>query len=428
MLLELAMSEQEEMTIDERRKYLHKMWGRYRDATKDEKHQMLNDMEHVTGMHRKSIIRILNGRLSRKKRTRERGSTYGSSVMYLVRKISKALDHPCAERLKPNLAFMAKHMISHGQLKVDDVDGLRKLETISVSTLKRMLTNINKSQEKISRKRFPKRKRNTFKESFPMRRIPFDTPEPGHFEVDLVLHCDENHSGDFIHTIQMTDVATGWCEIQAVFGRSYRVMKDGFACILGNLPIPVIEIHPDNGSEFFNQHLLRFWQEKVPDLAISRSRPYHKNDNRFVEENNSSLVRAYIGHGRLDTLRHLLFLREIYGDLTCYHNFFQPVMKTTQKVYVDEIRYRRVFDQARPPLDRLAESGILADAHLERLLTIRNKVDILALRERLEINIHKLWSVRSPKNDIPVNIFDTLRKEKDIPLVTLSFEPSIPVR
>lgn len=422
------MSEQDEMTIDERRKYLHKMWGRYRDASKHEKSQMLDDIEHVTGMHRKSIIRILNGRLSRKKRARERGPTYGSSVMYLVRKISRALDHPCAERLKPNLVFMAKHMISHGQLKLEDEEALRKLETISISTLKRILANTNKSKEKISRKRFPKRKRNTFKESFPMRRIPYDIPEPGHFEVDLVLHCDENNTGEFIHTIQMTDVATGWCEIQAVFGRSYRVMKDGFACILGNLPIPVIEIHPDNGSEFFNQHLLRYWKGKVPALEISRSRPYHKNDNRFVEENNSSLVRAYIGHGRLDNLSQLFLMREIYKDLICYHNFFQPVMKTIQKNYVDEFRYRRVFDQARPPLDRLAETGVVDNAYLRQLMDLREQVDILALRTRLEINIDKLWRINTLTTAEPVNIYDTLRKEKDLTSVTLSFEPSIPVQ
>ena len=421
------MSEKDEMTIDERRKYLHKMWGRYRDASKQEKMQMLDDMEHVTGLHRKSIIRILNGRLSRKKRTRERGPTYGTNVMYVVRKLSKALDHPCAERLQPNLVFMAQHMTNHGQVCVDE-DTLRKLETISISTLKRILSNINKSKEKISRKRFPKRKRNTLKGSFPMRKIPFDTTEPGHFEVDLVLHCDENHSGEFIHTIQMTDVATGWGEIQAVFGRSYRVMEDGFQCILGNLPIPVIEIHPDNGNEFFNQHLLRFWQDKVPDLDISRSRPYHKNDNRFVEENNGSLVRAYIGHGRLDTLRHLLIMREIYEDLACYHNFFQPVMKTVQKIQVDEFCYRRVFDKARPPLDRLAETGVLDAAHIERLFKLRDQVNILTLRKRLEININALWNLKTPKNSIPVNIFETLRKEEDKPLVTFSFEPTIPVR
>jgi len=427
MLLELTMSEKDEMSIDERRKYLHKMWGRYRDASKQEKGKLLDEMEYVTGMNRKSIIRILNGRLSRKKRTRERGPTYGADVINIVREISKALDHPCAERLKPNLVYMAKHMENHDQLHMDE-ETLRKLEAISISTLKRILANVNKSKEKISRKRFPKRKRNTFKESFPMRRIPYDTPEPGHFEVDLVLHCDENHSGEYIHTIQMLDVATGWCEIQAVFGRSYRVMEDGFDCILANLPIPVIEIHPDNGNEFFNQHLLRFWQEKVPDLDISRSRPYHKNDNRFVEENNSSLVRAYIGHGRLDTLHQLLILREIYADLAIYHNFFQPVMKTVQKVYIDEFHYRRVFDCAQPPVDRLAKTGVLSNTHLENLFTLRDQVDILALRERLEININNLWSVKNSANTLPVNIFDTLRKEEEKSSVTFSFEPSIPVR
>jgi len=422
------MSETDEMTINERRKYLHKMWGRYREGHKKEKSRMLDEMELVTGLSRKSIIRILNGRLSRKKRTKERGPTYGAEVMNAVWKISSMLDHPCAERLKPNLLMMAKHLHRHGQMNID-ANLLKKLETISVSTLKRMLRNVNKSDEKIGRKRFPKRKRNSFKERYPMRRIPFDIPEPGHFEVDLVLHCDENTSGDYIHTIQMIDIATGWSEIQAVFGRSYRVMQDGFECILANLPIPVIEIHPDNGNEFFNHHLLRFWNSKVPDLFISRSRPYHKNDNRFVEENNSSLVRAYIGHGRLDTLLQLMMLRDIYQDLSCYHNFFLPVMKTVQKIQVDEMRFRRVFDQPRPPLDRLIEIGILSPAQADSLLALRDKVDILALRERLEINIYNLWNVKKTNNtDTRVNIFDTLRKDQDDPLVSLSFEPSISVR
>ncbi|MCL7413878.1 MAG: transposase family protein [ANME-2 cluster archaeon] len=421
------MSEKDEMTIDERRKYLHKMWGLYRDSSKKEKGQMLDDMEHVTGLNRKSIIRILNGRLSRKKRTNERGPTYGTDVIDAARKISQVLDHPCAERLQPNLVFMAKHLRNHGQLFLDEktLDGL---ESISISTLKRTLANINKSADKIGRKRFPKRKRNTFKEVYPMRRIPYDIPQPGHFEVDLVLHCDEDNAGEYIHTIQMIDVATGWCGIQAVFGRSYRVMRDGFERILTNLPIPVIEIHPDNGNEFFNQHLLRFWKNKIPDLDISRSRPYHKNDNRFVEENNGSLIRAYIGHGRLDTLQHLMILREIYTDLMCYHNFFQPVMKMIQKNYIDEVHYRRVFDTARPPLDRLAETNVVTKDNLEMLMYMRDQVDIVALRERLEKNITNLWHVKPKKDATSVNIFDTLRKEEDKASVTFSFEPTKPVR
>jgi hypothetical protein len=322
---------------------------------------------------------------------------------------------------------MAKHLSNHHQLVVGE-DTLEGLERISISTLKRALANTNKTADKIGQKRYPKRKRNSFRETYPMRRIPYDIPQPGHFEVDLVLHCDEDSSGGYIHTIQMTDVATGWCGIQAVFGRSYRVMKDGFEWILMNLPIPVIEIHPDNGGEFFNQHLLRFWKDALPDLYISRSRPFHKNDNRFVEENNASLIRAYIGYGRLDTLQQLMILREIYNDLMCYHNFFQPVMKTIQKNYLDEMHYRRVFDHARPPLDRLAETNAVTKHNLELLMYMRDQVDILALRERLEKNIYNLWHVKSTENANPVNIFDTLRMEEDYHSVTLSFEPTKPVQ
>lgn len=130
----------------------------------------------------------------------------------------------------------------------------------------------------------------------------------------------------------------------------------------------------------------------------------------------------YIGHGRLDTLPQLHILRDIYKNLMCYHNFFQPVMKTIRKDYIDEFHYLIVFDQAQPLLDRLAQSGVLANVHIEMLFHMRDRVDIIALRERLASNIDQLWHIRKPNNAISVNIFDTLRKDEDNPSVTLSFE------
>ena len=97
-------------------------------------------------------------------------------------------------------------------------------------------------------------------------------------------------------------------------------------------------------------------------------------------------------------------------------------MITVQKVYIDELHYHRVFDRARPPLDRLAETGVLDHIYLEMLFSIRDQVDILALCERLVTNIDHLWRVRTPKIGTPVNIFDTLRKEVDNPSVTFSFD------
>ena len=120
----------------------------------------------------------------------------------------------------------------------------------------------------------------------------------------------------------MIDVATGWSERAAVLGRSYRVMADGFQRCLARLPFPVLEIHPDNGTEFFNQHLVRFFRETVQGLQLSRSRPYHKNDNRNVEQKNATLVRAYLGYARLDSAAQTIALNHLYDQMRRYYKYY----------------------------------------------------------------------------------------------------------
>jgi len=426
MLPELTMSEKDPMTIEERRKYLYKMWERYRNANRKEKSKLLDEMETVTDMHRKAIIRILTGRLSRKKRSRERGPIYEAAVADAVRVIARSLDYPCAERLKPILGWMAKHLMKHNELYLEE-ETLKKLEGISISTLKRMLKKIGRPDQKLAYRQPPRAKRNHLRNAYPMRRIPYDIPDPGHFEIDLVVHSGEDSSGEFIHTIQMVDVNTGWSEIEAVYGRSYKAMRDGFQTILKRLPFPIREIHPDNGSEFFNQHLLRFWKQNIVHLELSRSRPYHKNDNRFVEENNHSLVRAYVGHGRLDTLEQLNILRKLYQALWLYHNFFQPVLRTREKVFSDPLHYKRVFDTAMTPFDRLRQRIDLPPQILTTLLHLREQTNPLHLRDQIDELINQLWLTHPSNNKIPINILYTLRKEADIS-VTFSFEPSITLR
>jgi len=426
MLPELTMSETDPMTIDERRKYLHKMWERYRKGDRKEKGRLLDEMELVTQMHRKALIRVLTGRLSRKRRSRERGPSYGARVADAVRIIVRSLDYPCAERLKPSLVWMAKHLTKHQAMHIE-AETLRKLDQISVSTLKRMLKKIGRPDAKLAFRKPARTQRNHLRQAYPMRRIPWDIPEPGHFEVDLVVHSGQDSSGEFIHTIQIVDVATGWSEIAAVYGRSYKVMQDGFQTILARLPFPIRELHPDNGAEFFNRHLLRFWQQEIVHLELSRSRPYHKNDNRFVEENNHSLVRAYVGHGRLDTLAQLATLRKLYQALWLYHNFFQPVMRTHAKVFSDPLHYRRIFDPAKPPFDRLCERITLPSEVLASLQRLRDQTNPIQLREQINMLIDQLWAAPTVQRKSSVNVLYTLRKETDPP-VTFSFEPSIPVR
>lgn len=154
------MSEKDPMTIDERRKDIHKMWGRYRDASRKEKRLLLDEMMLVTGMHRKSLIRIIKGRLSCQKRETQRGTIYGAAVADAVRVIARSLDYPCAERLKPNLVWLAKHLVEHKELVIK-AETFEKLEQISISTLKRLLKRIGRSEEKIADRKPSPGKRNS---------------------------------------------------------------------------------------------------------------------------------------------------------------------------------------------------------------------------------------------------------------------------
>jgi len=426
MLPELTMSETDPMTISERRKYLHKMWERYHKASRCEKGRLLDEMEQITGMHRKALIRVLTGRLSRKKRARERGAVYGVIVADVVRVIARSLDYPCAERLKPALSWMAQHLASHHEIRLEP-ETQQQLEEISVSTLKRILKKMGRTAPKLAYRKPPRSQRNHLRNAYPMRRIPWDIPEPGHFEVDLVVHSGEDSAGEFIHTLQMVDVHTGWSEIEAVYGRSYMAMQDGFQTILKRVPFPILELHPDNGSEFFNKHLLRFWQQNIPQLTLSRSRPYHKNDNRFVEENNHSLVRAYVGHGRLDTVEQLAILRNLYQRLWLYHNFFQPVLPTVEKVFSDPLHYKRIFGPAQTPFDRLRARASLPPTVLASLTQLRERTNPIHLRSQIDELISRLCLATPTHAPQTVNVYHTLRKETD-PSVTFSFEPMITSR
>src|SRR5260221_948903 len=294
-----AMPTKDEMTIDERRKYVKLMEPRYRKAQRKERSQLLSEMEQVSKLHRKHVIRLLNGEgLERKKRSTPRSPTYGLEVERVVLRVWESLDYICAERLTPSLGRIAKHLAGFGSL-VLTAEVESQLATISPSTVERMLRKNRARKARLPRPG-PQRA-NQVTKGVPMGRIPWNTPDPGHFETDLVHHGGESASGEYGHTLQLIDVATGWSERVMLLGRGQQAMEWAFTQVIERLPFPVKEVHPDNGSEFFNAHLVRFWKEKVTGVNLSRSRPYQKHDNRHVEQKNDTLMRHYIGELRLAT-------------------------------------------------------------------------------------------------------------------------------
>jgi hypothetical protein len=397
------------MTIDELRKYLHKMMIRYWQApNRRARSKLLDEMQAVTELHRKSLLRLIHGELARKPRRKQRGKTYGPEVKATVEVIAQSLDYPCAERLQPNLVWMAEHLERHGELKTT-APTREKLEEISVSTIRRLLAPVGQEPRRMAHQKERPGVASQLRQAVPMRRIHWEEPQPGHFEVDLVHHAGVSTEGQYVHTLQMVDVATGWSECAPILGRSYLVMADGFGCILNRLPFGVLELHPDNGSEFFNAFLLKYWREKVQGVALSRSRPFQKNDNRFVEENNFSLVRAYVGYQRLDTIAQVRLLHQLYDQLWLYHNFFQPVMRLKQKIaQPDALRSKRIYDEAKTPLDRLCATGVLNVTLQNQLSALRETTNPCLVRRSIEHLTSQLFALPGAQPGATQDVRQTL--------------------
>jgi len=384
----------DEMTIDERRKYLKKLRPRYVAADRAEKGRLLTEMALVTGLHRKSFVRLLNQRsLERSRQGNRRSRHYGLAVEQVVAIVWESVDYLCAERLQPALLPTAQHLARFGELQLTP-ELEAQLAQISVATLQRLLGRLRRPPSRLPQK--GPEQANRLRQAVPMRRIPWETTEPGHGEVDLVHHAGGSTAGEYGHTLQLIDVATGWSERVAVLGRSQRAMEAGFRQILARLPFPIRELHPDNGSEFFNQHLVRFFGEAITGLTLSRSRPYQKNDNRFVEQKNATLVRAYLGHPRLETPEQVARLNALYEQMWIYYNLFQPVLHLAEKRLVDG-KLRRIWDQAQTPYQRLLATGVLESRPAEQLARTYQQTNPRRLRQELYRQLAGLWASGLPQ-------------------------------
>jgi hypothetical protein len=389
------------MTVDERRKDLKRMQGRYWAADRAGRGQLLDEMAWGTGLHRRSLVRLLSPHgagLARQPRRRQRAQTYGHQVDDALRVIWESLDYICAPRLTPTLVATARQLVTHGELRLSaEVEG--QLARISRASVQRRLTRLAQDTPRLPRGGPERASRtNAVARQIPLRRSACDEAEPGHFEVDLVHHSGPEPVGEYAHTLQWVDVTTGWRERVAVLGRSQRRMEDGFRRVLDRLPFAVRELHPDNGSEFLNDPLVRFWGEAITGLTLSRSRPYKKDDNRFVEQKNYTLVRAYLGHVRLDTPEQVAALNTLYDQMWLYYNFFQPVLHLVEKTVdpTSPTRLRRRWDAAVTPFDRLCATHALAPERRAELEALRARTNPRALRRALYAGIDRVLALRRP--------------------------------
>ena len=394
------MAKERPMSTSARFEYFAVKQKQYREANCKGKSRILDEMESTTHLSRKHLIMRMNeSGLSRKGRERERSCEYGPDVVWSARFIAETLDWICAERLTPALPDMLRGLAKYGEM-VATPELEAQLAKISVSTVRRLLSGAPHSNPGLPKQRRGRRPDTVTQSMVPISVIPWQIPVPGYFEVDLVIHGIPDENGQPISTIQFIDICTGWSERFAIRGHEFHDLWPVFLRFRTHCPIPVREIHIDNGSEFLNHALISHLGEEMVHVRVTRGRPGCKNDNRFVEQKNSSLIRYYLGHLPLHTTEHCQRLDAFYQDMWLYYNFFQPVLRQTSRTATTGsdglCRIVRQQDQAATPLQRLLSAKPpLSRAKADQLLALRAETNPRALWRRIHQQLTELARLSS---------------------------------
>lgn len=320
----------------------------YRKASKKQKSGIIDHLVAAAGYSRKHAIRRLTADVSaRRAATRNRPRVY-AAVREPLTKLWAIADGICSRRLQPFLPELISSLKQHSEICLTD-EQEQLLLSISPATIDRLLASV---RQKLLLKGHATTKPGTLlKHQIPVRTFAdWDDQRPGFLEVDLVAHCGDSTGGEFINTLNLTDVASGWTICSAFMGRSQRFCVHAIRLATNKLPFPILGLDSDNDAAFINAHLSRYCQEQ--SITFTRSRPYRKNDQCHVEQKNWDVVRKTIGYARFDTSAQLAIIRRIYNLLAIYQNYFQPSRKLISKTRIGS-RVKRNYDSALTPCQRL---------------------------------------------------------------------------
>lgn len=363
------------MDLKTRQAIVRELSKQYQKVTKKEKGEILDKLVTLASYHKKQAIRVLCHPPAKTRKTikRKRKSRY-TEIFSKLKELWIISNYATGKRLVAAIPFYLDALVRHKELVISSKER-RLLLAISPATVDRLLIH---ERRKITLKARSRTKPGTLlKSQIPIRTFAdWDNAQPGFLEIDLVHHCGDSPSGEYIHTLDTVDVATGWNECAAFMGRSRKHTIGGTERIKERLPFPLLGVDFDTGGEFVNWHFVWYCQRE--EITYTRARENKKNDQAYIEQQNYSVVRRFVGYARLDKWEQLEILNRLYQRLSDYQNFFQPVMRLKEKER-DGARVTRKYDRPKTPYERVLE-------HEEIDLSIKKK-----LRERfLRLNPKKL--------------------------------------
>jgi hypothetical protein len=382
------------MSPKSKQEYFEALHKRYKGASRKEKTIIIDECCAICGYHRKHAIRRLKGY---KRFTKPKAKKRGKPVVYNKDAIIKPLKQiwltanlPCSKRLKAILPlWLPKYNDHFGQL-AEEVS--KALLAISPATIDRILKPVRIHYQK--RGKSTTKPGTLLRKQIPINTNQWDESRPGFLEADTVAHCGDSLTGMFAYTIDFVDIATGWTEQRAAWGKGEKGVLDQIKDVEKMLPFPLLGFDSDNGGEFLNYHLFRHFTHRKQPIGFTRSRAYHKDDNAHIEQKNWTHVRQWLGYQRLDNPKVVPLMNNLYrNEWRNFHNFFLPSVKLIEKERIGSNTIKK-HDAPKTPYQRIMESK-----HVDETvkLSLTKQLELLnpfELNNILQMKLKKITRLR----------------------------------
>lgn len=389
------------MPIEARRQYLMAVIERYQKAKRKEKNLILNEFCQICRYNRKYAIYILNAkpRLNERKFKPGRPSKYDEDFAKCLKEVWESTGRICSKKLKVAIPLWINFF--------DFTEYHRNLLLkIGSSSIDRVLKPYR------SPKGLSATKPSLFRHRVPIALIDGYVSEPGHIEADTVAHCGNSLYGDFINTLTMTDLATGWTENRAAWGKTSTAIVAAVKDIETTLPFYLKSFSSDNGTEFLNAEMEKYLTDRKRKVHWSRRRPYKKNDAAHVEQKNWTHVRELFGYDRFDNIHLKNQMDEIYKNYwNQLLNFFIPVFKLYSKERIGG-KIKKVYDTPQTPYQRLVSGGYIEEIQAYSLKKRMETLNPVELKKQLDLKLKVFWET-AEKHRVRMSFLNSLRNKSD---------------
>ena len=371
-----------------KKEYINEIRERYFSSTKTEKSLILDELCSVCKFNRKYAIRLIRKKQTEQNKKKGRPKKYYSQgILEFLKDLWVLTNLACSERLKAAIALWLPYYHLHNKNILIEKDRILLLE-ISPSTIKRLLRKLKSKYKKFGLS--TTKPGSLLKKQVPIKINQWDESRPGFIEADTVAHCGNSVSGQFVFTLNIVDIATGWTEQRALWGKGKRGVFEALKDIRMLLPFKILGFDCDNGGELLNYMLLEYFANKKQPVQYTRSREYKKNDNAHIVEKNWTHVRQFIGYQRFDKIQTVGLLNDLYlTEWRLYLNFFIPSFKLIEKKR-DGSKIIKRFSSPLTPYQRLLASDQIKTTKKNELTKIFNSLDPFVLENKMKNKIKNI--------------------------------------